>query len=414
MCIVYSAEHLFTGRTVAVKVPRSDQVTQEAARQRLLREARALEFSRHPHVVEVLDAGLYGDGVPYLIMEMIEGRTLEGILAARRQLPIVDTVSIIRQVCEGVACAHAYGVTHRDLKPSNIMLFRTRTGEESVKVIDFSIAALTADRLQPHDPKITRREELLGTPEYMAPEQLLLLPDTGPRSDIYSIAVTLFECLTGVVPHPGAYGQVIMGVTTKPVPSVRDVRPDVGQELSSVISHALARSPQDRIQDLNAFSRALLAVCPTASRPSALLPGARPGTGRQPAVAGFPVEPLTSSARAVVPPEVVQRRKFERQPYVAPIRMVQADRMFDGRTEDISEGGLLFVIPKACASGGNVTVRFAAPLSGRVQEVVGEVRWVRDAHGKAAVGVEFSAVPDELRREIAQYVTLMGQAPRSH
>jgi eukaryotic-like serine/threonine-protein kinase len=204
MGLVFEAHHKFTRRAVALKLLPEDLRSRRDVRGRLLREAHALTTVRHPGFVEVLDAGVCATQGPYVVMEMLEGRTLDGILAARRRLSIHDTVQVGRQVCEAIAHAHHRGVIHRDIKPSNVFIARNELGEETVKLIDLGVAAVAEEQLEHLDPKLTTAHEVLGTPEYMAPEQLWGRA-IDARTDVYAIGMSLFECLTGEVPYQGRY-----------------------------------------------------------------------------------------------------------------------------------------------------------------------------------------------------------------
>src|SRR5450432_2962594 len=149
---VFEAEHLYTTRPVAIKLLIAEQLETTESRQRLLLEARALTVARHPGIVLGLDAGETEDGTPYLVMELLEGRTLEGILAVRRHISVADAVYLGMQLCDALATAHEHGILHRDIKPSNIFISRTDAGREVAKIFDFGIA-----RLQHHDQKITQQ-----------------------------------------------------------------------------------------------------------------------------------------------------------------------------------------------------------------------------------------------------------------
>ena len=212
MGLVFEAHHKFTRRAVALKLLPGELRGRKEVRSRLLREALALTAVRHPGFVEVLDAGVCGEHGPYVVLEMLDGRTLDGILAARRRLTIQDTVQIGRQVCDAVAYANGRGVIHRDLKPSNVFIARNEIGEEMVKLIDLGVAAVAEEQLEHHDGKLTHAHEVVGTPEYMAPEQLWGR-EVDARTDVYAIGMTLFECLTGEVPYLGSYPEVLVQVS---------------------------------------------------------------------------------------------------------------------------------------------------------------------------------------------------------
>lgn len=397
MCTVHAAEHAFTGRAVAIKIPATDHFDRHSIMLRMQREARALELCRHPNVVEIVDAGVTPGGSAYVVMEMLEGRTVEGILAARRMLGIDDTVAIGRQLCDALQGLSRQGVVHRDVKTNNLVISRDATGVETVKLIDFGIARVDLDPGRNPGPKVTKVDELIGTPEYMAPEQMMMRP-VDHRADIYSAAVTLFECLTGTVPYPGEFGDVLLRIHTEPVPSIRAIRPEVPPELAAVVERGLARDPAERFPDALTFGLALVRAAGVGLAPTALL-GPPPAT---------PIDVATAlrsaTARATTVPSQ-RRRKFERSPYVTPIRLTSGDIITYGRTEDISEGGLLALTVRAYPVGEKVRVDFASPVSGRSRSLDTVVRWVREStKAKFAIGLEFESVDEGLLSEISSYV----------
>jgi len=401
MCVVYCAQHELTGRQVAVKVLSEENADDDRARKRLVREARALELARSRHVVDVLDAGFRRDGSPYVVMDMLEGRSLQGILTARQTLRVMDAVTIGVQVCRALAHAHAHGVVHRDLKPGNIMFARTDGGAVIAKLIDFGISAImsaTTGPAGPIDPavKVTRAGEFFGTPEYLAPECMQQFDLVDIRSDLYSLGITLYECLAGQVPHSGNFGAVLVKVFMSPPPDVRAVRPDVPAGIADVIRKALAAQPDQRFPDATAMEKALIAAAQSAAEVT--IDESMP---RPPTVA-------VSEQRFMQPEEAaVQRRRYARAPFVTPVLIVQPDGVSThGKSEDISEGGLLVITEGACANGVEATIRFMTPLAGRVVELKAMTRWVKSARGKAAIGLEFLSLPDALRQEIREYVSL--------
>jgi serine/threonine protein kinase len=243
MGLVFEAHHRFTRRSVAVKLLPEAFRPHKEARGRLLREAHALTTVRHPGFVEVLDAGVCAENGPYVVLEMLEGRTLAGILAARQRLSIEDAVQVGRQICDAVAHAHSRGVIHRDVKPSNVFVARNEIGIEAVKLLDLGVAAVAEEQLAHLDHKLTTAREVLGTPEYMAPEQLWGRT-VDARTDVYAIGMSLYECLTGEVPYAGAYPDVLVQVSNAiGPPRVRDRRPDVAPRLPWSSSMPSKRNP---------------------------------------------------------------------------------------------------------------------------------------------------------------------------
>jgi serine/threonine protein kinase len=391
---VFEAEHLYTSRPVAIKLLLEDQVQTSESRQRLLLEARALTVARHPGIVLALDAGEAEDGTPYLVMELLEGRTLEGILAVRPRIAVPDAVYIGMQICGALAAAHERGILHRDIKPSNVFISRSESGREVTKIFDFGIA-----RLPQQNQKITMQGAVLGTPEYMAPEQLLAQDDVDARCDIYALGISLYEALAGTVPFEGSFGEVLLKVSTQPMPSLIARCPQVPPELEAAIGKALARDPAERYATVREFAEALSRVPTRDELPTSLLglraPAAIPGAAAR-VPPPLPAQPTT-------------RRRFARAPYVTPIRILCANgASLEGRSEDISVGGLLVLAPQAFGQEESVSVRFALPITGKLLEVPAIARWVKKARGTGAIGLEFAALAPDQLAVIENYVTAMG------
>jgi eukaryotic-like serine/threonine-protein kinase len=418
MGLVFEAAHRFTRRVVALKLLPDELRAQKEARGRLLREAHALTAVRHPGFVEVLDAGVCATHGPYVVLEMLEGRTLDGILTARRRLSIGDTVQIGRQVCDALAHAHARGVVHRDLKPSNIFVARNEVGDETVKLIDLGVAAVAQEQLADRDRKLTAAHEVLGTPEYMAPEQLWGRA-VDARTDVYALGMSLYECLTGEVPYTGSYPDVLVQVSNAASPpSVRERRGDVPPTLAVVIENALEKEASARFQSATELSRALVAASGLSPAPTTLLvlTDEDPDSEREdqtepeiklvkkkkaPAVAA-PMADDRPSAPASGP---AHKRQFLRAPYVTPVSLVLPDgSSIEARSEEISEEGMLVLSPLHFDLGVPLGVRFASPMTGEMIAIDASVRWTRDGRGKSAVGLEFVGVPPVLRRVVADFI----------
>jgi eukaryotic-like serine/threonine-protein kinase len=409
---VFEAEHIYTKRSVALKLLLPEQRSAAEPRARLLREALALSAARHPGVVAALDAGETEDGTPYLVLELLEGRSLEGILAVRRRIGAADVAWVGAAICEALAAAHRRGIIHRDIKPSNVFVARDEQGREVVKVFDFGVA-----RVPSENNKLTQSGALLGTPEYMAPEQLLAR-DVDGRTDLYAVGVTLYECLAGVVPFEGNFGEVLLKSSTQPVPPLRQRVPEVTAEFAAVIERALAREPDQRFSDALALAQALRKAAPSAT-PGSLLgikqgPPPMPvrphaqGAAAAPEPSSRALGPGEARPLAVPPPLPATRRRFPRAPYVTPVRIIHGEMVLDGRSEDVSVGGLLVLAPQAFEQAQLVMVRFALPMTGRVIEIAATARWVKAAGVRGAVGLQFSSLPAEAHEVIDRYVTMMG------
>ena len=237
MGVVYKALDPTIGRVVALKTMRLDvhSLEDESVLRRFKNEARAAGILNHPNIVTIYDAGEQ-DGLFYLAMEFIEGTTLHAMLAERRVLPPEEIISISRQICKGLDYAHANGIIHRDIKPANIMI--TATG--AVKIMDFGIAKAGGS--------MTGTGQVLGTPNYMSPEQVKGKPLDG-RSDLFSFGVVLYEMVTGEKPFVGQNVTTIIYkiVHENPIPP-RDLDVTIHPGLSAVVTRTLAKQPDERYQ----------------------------------------------------------------------------------------------------------------------------------------------------------------------
>jgi Tfp pilus assembly protein PilF len=278
---VYLAEHVKMGRMSAVKVMHPSTVKDTEAIGRFNREAANASRIDHANVAAIYDFGETPDGLVYLAMQYVEGETLTSVVQANGALPPVRAAEITRQAAEGLYAAHGMGIVHRDLKPDNIMLTRDRDGLDCVKVVDFGIAKAAGNSSQ----KVTRTGTVVGTPEYMSPEQLAGEEVDG-RSDLYSLALVAFHLLTGALPFPAATTKtsMIMRLTEKPK-SLAEMKPDVAwpHEVQAVMSRALEREAGDRYQTTREFGRALHAaiaqmpVRPSSARSTLVIDAAAPG-----------------------------------------------------------------------------------------------------------------------------------------
>jgi serine/threonine protein kinase len=289
--VIYEAARITDGLPVAIKLLRAATAHDVTASDRLRRESEALGLSWHPNVVEVIDHGHLPDGTSYLVMELLQGETLETRLKYRLRLTSAEVLPIAKQVAEALVAIHAAGVVHRDLKPSNIYLVpdpEAPPPAERVKVFDFGIA-----RVEWEEMRITNIGAPLGTPGYMSPEQELGL-EVDHRSDIYAAGALLYECLVGD-PPPASANDMWKPVTSAPssfairlaeagsrndsgvqqasrrMPSVAPVAPaepiavgdvDASPAWRAVIERALAKRADDRFQDARAFFAALRALDP--------------------------------------------------------------------------------------------------------------------------------------------------------
>jgi serine/threonine protein kinase len=268
--VVYAAEHVSLGRELALKVLHRDDTTHAVLLERFAREMRISALMRHPHVLEVYDAGALEDGSPFLAMEKISGRTLQQQLDAEQRLALDDALELGKQLAWALVALGERGVVHRDIKPENLMLARAPDGALHVKLVDFGISLI---RQEPVDSRLTQRGTLLGTPHYMAPEQLRSQV-LDARIDLYAAGVVLYQALTGRVPYDGDnLSSLTLNVLNGQARAVRELRPDCPRELARVVERALARDPEDRYPDAAALLSDLL-VC-GAERSASAPAGAR-------------------------------------------------------------------------------------------------------------------------------------------
>ena len=259
---VYLAEHVKMGRRSAIKVLNPSMVHDPDAVARFNREAANASRISHPNICAIYDFGETPEGLIYLAMEFVEGEPLTDVLAREGALPVAQAADISIQVAAALQAAHDLGIVHRDLKPDNIMLARGRDGTDAVKVVDFGIAKAVGGGDAGSSQKVTKTGLVVGTPEFMSPEQLAGDLVDG-RSDIYSLALVFFNMLTGTLPFPADSVQeaMVKRLTEEPA-ALADVRPDrsfpVG--LQGVLDTALARSPLDRYQSAAKFAHDVAAV----------------------------------------------------------------------------------------------------------------------------------------------------------
>jgi len=261
MGTVYRARHLLIDRPVAIKVLNRLFVEDEAARTRFRREARAAGRLQHPNAVTVTDFGESQDGYVYLVMELLEGRTLREVLAKEAPLDVARSVALMLQISAAVAAAHEAGIIHRDLKPANIFIVQHPEVPAVVKVLDFGIAKLASELLDDEDSlTLTQVGAMIGTPRYMSPEQCDGAELT-PAADVYSLGCILYEMLTGTVPFSGATPLAIAVRQTSEIPrSPRDFVSSIPEALEQVVLRTLEKRPEDRPANAAEFREELLAT----------------------------------------------------------------------------------------------------------------------------------------------------------
>jgi eukaryotic-like serine/threonine-protein kinase len=323
MGTVYRADQITLGRTVAVKILNANLARDDSMVKRFHQEARAASRLNHPNTISIIDFGQTAEGLLYLVMEFVRGRTMTEVIRQDYPLPQARLVDIGCQVLAGLHEAHSQGVIHQDIKPDNVLVERLRTGGDLVKIADFGIARLRDD--EPHQRD--GAPVICGTPEYMAPEQIRGQP-VDARSDVYSAGVLLYEIVTGERPFSGGQNEVLRAHLTETPqrPSERRRELAIPAHLEAVVMRSLAKDPADRFESAAEFRSELEAsistvrtvgtACPSCSTP---LPagalfcsrcGVRVGDARQIATAAAidvhgltveraPVSPAALTAQAL-------------------------------------------------------------------------------------------------------------------
>jgi serine/threonine protein kinase len=277
MGVVLKAEHQRMNRTVAVKRLSSELMSAEGAVERFYQEAEAAARVIHPNIVTAFDATEH-DGIHCLIMEYVVGQDLASIVNRQGPLPVYQAIDYILQAAHGLQYAHQMGVVHRDIKPGNLLVTlepdedpgSERTGgsgssssrapyHQLLKILDFGLARI--DRQVGREQQLTSNDQVMGTCDYMAPEQATDPHGADHRADIYSLGCTFYRLLTGDSPYSGATGMaVLMAHREAPIPSLTEKRPEVPAELDKVFQRMVAKQPDDRYQSMTDVIAALAAI----------------------------------------------------------------------------------------------------------------------------------------------------------
>jgi serine/threonine-protein kinase len=261
MATVWRAWDLTLQRAIAVKLLfASESHTEEALVDRFLREARIAASVQHRNVIHIVDFGTTTEGHPFMVMELLEGETLAARLRRQKPLPVAEVVQIGHLTLRGLAAVHAAGIVHRDLKPENVYL-KDEGGVLYPKILDFGISRSIEPGVRGGGSQVTREGVIVGTPEYMSPEQARGVKQLGYRTDLYSMGVMLYEALTGQLPYTSEnVGDLIVKIVTGCAPPVHELAPQVPRVISDIVGRAMARLPSDRFADATEMQDALLAA----------------------------------------------------------------------------------------------------------------------------------------------------------
>lgn len=251
MGVVYEATHLRLRQRLAIKVLRPNVHDFDTVLARFEREARASAQLRSIHAARVIDVETLENGLPYIVLEYLEGHDLDAELRALGWFPVDEAVDVVLQVAEAMAEAHDVGIVHRDLKPANLFVCRAEE-RRVIKILDFGIS-----RDQCDDARITATDSYFGTPAYASPEQLRDAASADARSDVWSLGVVLYELLTGRIPFDGSPTQVIAKVMVEPVPWPKQFREDIPHDLARIVMRCLERDPERRYAGMRELAEAL-------------------------------------------------------------------------------------------------------------------------------------------------------------
>jgi serine/threonine-protein kinase len=271
MGVVYRAVHPVIGKQAAIKVLRRDMAKNRDTVERFIQEARSVNQIGHPNIVDIFAFGTLADGRPYLMMDLLVGESLRARLR-RGPLHLSEAASVLDEVAFALAATHAKGIVHRDLKPDNVFLVERQGRWPEVKLLDFGLAKLIA---ADNAPVRTHTGIMLGTPDYMAPEQIRRRGTVDARIDIYALGVMAFESLTGQRPLPPGEGyDAMLARCEQPAPEINSIAPHLPRELGYLVDGMLLKEPEQRptLADVRATLKRLRAVLPTQSVASLEIP----------------------------------------------------------------------------------------------------------------------------------------------
>jgi tRNA A-37 threonylcarbamoyl transferase component Bud32 len=354
---VYEAHHLALETQVALKFLHAELAKKPGLGSRFLQEARVSARIHSVHVTHVTDVDQTPDGSPYLVMELLHGESLQAVMDRRGKLPVEQAIDFALQILSGLESAHHIGVVHRDLKPDNVFVVPA-TGGPLLKLIDFGIAKLKA--ATEYQKGLTRAGVIMGTPQYMAPEQLFAANSVDHRADLYSLGVILFEMLAGRRPTDGDDVEAIVAsVVSGKVRHLNELEPSLPPGLVAVVERSLLADRESRFATaldmrlaLAPFAGALSHAGRLAATPEPLTPlpqhvvgAATPMHGGGPAAAGAPMQ--TGPAQVFQAERAVPKTL----PPDAPGPPEQAMLNYQGRTQEVSEAAVREAMRASATSG---------------------------------------------------------------
>ncbi len=247
MGVVYEAEHAHIGKKVALKVLNQEFSKNAEALERFQQEAKIAGTIGHLNICEVMDFGVTEQGLPYLVMEFLDGESLADILEREVKLPVDVAMGIIYQILDALEEVHAKGILHRDLKPENVFITNVKGHGLVVKLLDFGISKIMKPGAE--SMRLTKTGAMVGTPYYMSPEHIRARSDLDQRADLYSCGVMFYEMITGEVPYKGSgYSQIIAAILEEPCPDAKKFIPDLAPDFQDFVQWGMERDPAKRPQ----------------------------------------------------------------------------------------------------------------------------------------------------------------------
>ncbi len=270
MGVVVAAMHIQLEERVAIKFLLPEALQNPDTVARFAREARAAVRIKNEHVARVSDVGTLESGAPFMVMEYLEGQDLSDVVKSRGPLPVHEALDYLLQTCEAIAEAHALGIVHRDLKPSNLFLTRGSDGAPLVKVLDFGISKVKPRGASMQEAALTKTASVMGSPLYMAPEQMVSTRDVDARADIWALGVVLYQLLAATAPFSGdTLTELCARILQEPPPPLRNVRSDVHPSLEAALLRCLEKERDRRYASVAELVTALAPFAGAHSRVSA-------------------------------------------------------------------------------------------------------------------------------------------------
>jgi len=314
MGVVVAATHLGLGQRVAIKFLLPSAGADHDTLARFDREARALAKLESEHVARVMDVGSLGDGMPYMVMEYLDGQDLAAVIRARGPIDVTEAVGWVLEACDAVTDAHAAGIIHRDLKPANIFLASRKSGRSVVKVLDFGISKSRG--AETGELALTRTATVLGSPLYMSPEQIHESRDVDPRSDVWALGVILYELTTGTPPfNAESLPSLIAKILSETPVSPHARRAEVPEDFSRVVMRCLEKERSARwatVAELAASLEPFVRASPSSASPKEPAPSALASSIEAPVASA----PTAAHAQAPAPESSSPSRGGERRSLV--------------------------------------------------------------------------------------------------